>query len=320
MVGTAIFADRLRLRWHHSCRLRRAAGIIVALVVLLAARSPASQVPAPELIVCGWDEVFVLKFEREEPRRRWTWRAKGRADLPNDFQSLFNTTDECKPFDGGSRVLITSSGGAVALVDRVHDRVLFYGRAANAHSADLLPGGRVAVAASHHATAKGDRLIVFDLAKSNQELLSEELPWGHGVVWDEQRKLLWALADNDIRVYELRDWHTASPKLRRVALIPLPEAGGHDFSVVDGSVIAVSTATRCWLFDRQTRTFRPHPELADKAKVKSISRDPTTGRLAYVQAEGQNWWAERIHFLNPHGTLHVPGEHFYKARWTAGLK
>jgi hypothetical protein len=291
-----------------------------ALVALLAA-APASQVPATsELFICGWDEVVLLKFEGAKPRRTWTWRAKGRADIPDDLERLFNTTDECKPFDGGSRVLITSSGGAVALVDRAQDRVLFYGQAANAHSADLLPGGRVAVAASHHATAKGDRLIVFDLAKSNQELLSEELPWGHGVAWDEQRKLLWALADKDIRVYELRDWQTASPKLHRVALIPLPEAGGHDFTVVDGSVIAVSTATRCWLFDRQTRTFRPHHMLADKSKVKSISHDPTTGRLAYVQAEGENWWAERIHFLNPPGTLHIPGEHFYKARWNAGVK
>lgn len=165
----------------HSCRLRRAPGIIVALVVLLAARSPASQVPAPELVVCGWDEVFVLKLEADKPRRTWTWRAKERADLPADFKALFNTTDECKPFDGGSRVLITSSGGAVALVDRAKDRVLFYARAANAHSADLLPGGRVAVAASHHAGGNGDRLILFDLAKSDQELLSEELPWGHDV-------------------------------------------------------------------------------------------------------------------------------------------
>jgi hypothetical protein len=294
----------------------RGAAVVVALLTLLTGHSRASQAPAaPELFVCGWDEVFILKFDDEKPQRTWTWRAKGRADIPDELERMFNTTDECKPFDGGARVLITSSGGAVALVDRAQDRVLFYGRATNAHSADLLPGGRVAVAASHHATAKGDRLIVFDLAKSDQELLSEELPWGHGVVWDEPRKLLWALADKDIRVYELREWQTAAPKLHRVALIPLPEAGGHDFSVVDRSVIAVSTGTRVWLFDRETRTFRPHPELGDKAKVKSITRHPVSGRLAYVQAEGENWWAERIHFLNPAGTLHVPGEHFYKARW-----
>ena len=296
-------------------------GVILAFVALLAAHSAASQGTAvSELVVCGWDEVFILKFEADEMRRAWTWRAKERADLPDDFKKLFNTTDECKPFDGGSRILITSSGGGVALVDRAHDNVLFYGRAANAHSADLLPGGRVAVAASHDQAGNGDRLIVFDLAKSNHEVLSDELPWGHGVVWDAQRQLLWALADKDIRVYELSDWQTASPKLKRIALIPLPEAGGHDFTVVNSSQIALSTANRCWLFDRDTRTFRPHHDLGDKSKVKSISRHPTTGRLAYVQAEGENWWAERIHFLNPAGVLRIAGEHFYKARWIGDVK
>lgn len=298
--------------------------IAICLALLLAFAATTTGVAQPfraassELVVCGWDEVYILRFDggtSSKPRRVWTWRAKDRADLPEDFKKLFNSTDECKPLDGGSRILITSSGGAVALVDRANDKVLFYGRAPNAHSADLLPGGRIAVAASHHATLKGDRLIVFDVTKPDRDLWSEELPWGHGVVWDEPRKLLWALADEDIRVYELRDWETAAPKLQRAAVIPLPEGGGHDFSVVDDSVIAVSTSNRCWLFDRDTRTFRPHPVLADQAKVKGITHHPKTGQIAYVQAEGKNWWAERIHFLNPPGTLHVPGEHFYKARW-----
>jgi hypothetical protein len=290
-------------------------------VLFLAVGSPAHQRPEPlELVVCGWDEVFILNLDggMNAARRTWTWRARGRADLPQEFAGLFNTTDECKPFESGSRILITSSGGAVAFVDRTRDRVLFYGRAANAHSADLLPGGRIAVAASHHPGGRGDRLIVFDQAKSDQELLSEELPWGHGVVWDDRRRVLWALADEDIRVFELQDWESTAPKLRRVAVIPLPEGGGHDFSEVSGTpYIAMSTGNRAWLFDRGSRRFTPHPELGDRAKVKSISHHPTRPTIAYVQAEGANWWAERIHFLNPRGTLHVPGEHFYKARWNS---
>ena len=158
-------------------------------------------------------------------------------------------------------------------------------------------------------------MILFDLATSDREVWSVELPWGHGVVWDEQRRVLWALADEDIRLYELRDWESVTPKLQRVALIPLPERGGHDLSVVSGTLLAVSTGNRCWLFDREARTFQPHPQLGDKAGVKSINHHPQSGQIAYVQAEGKNWWAERIHFLKPEGTLHVPGEHFYKVRW-----
>ncbi len=306
--------------------IRLAAALLVLLALPAgAARGPQDRVEraALELVVCGWDEVFILAFDEgteAKPRRLWTWRAKGRPDLPPAFHGLFNSTDDCKPFDGGSKILITSSGGAVALVDRALDKVLFYGRAPNAHSADLLPGGRIAVAASHHRTDEGDRLIVFGQSKPDRELTSEELPWGHGVIWDEGRRVLWALADQDIRVFGLREWGSSAPELQRVALVPLPEAGGHDFTEVPGTpYIALSTANRAWLFDRQSRQFTPHTELGGTARVKSISHHPS-GRLAYVQAEGANWWAERIHFLNPPATLHVPGEHFYKARWNPAAK
>ena len=58
--------------------------------------------------------------------------------------------------------------------------------------------------------------------------------------------------------------------------------------------------------DRETREFSPHPALADTAKLKSFSVNRTTGRIAYVQAEGSNWWAERVHLLEPAGLLHLP--------------
>lgn len=297
-----------------------------ALVVSSFAASAATQSKgmARELIVCGWDEVFILDVDTKTDkgyRRTWTWRAQDRDDLPAEFKPLFRTTDECKPFDGGSRILITSSGGGVALVNRADGRVLFYARVANAHSAELLPNNRVAVAASHDKAGKGDRLIVFNVGKPNEEILSAELPWGHGVVWDAQRSRLWALADKDIRVFELRDWDSNAPSLRRAELIPLPEGMGHNLSPVNGTpALAVSTTNHCWLFDRDTKTLRPHPDLADTKHVKSISYHPATGQIAYVQAEGENWWAERIHFVNPGGFLHVAGEHFYKARWNVVSK
>ena len=61
----------------------------------------------------------------------------------------------------------------------------------------------------------------------------------------------------------------------------------------------------------------PHPEVADNAGVKSINHHRRSGHNAYVQMEGKNWWAERIHFLRPAGSLDVAGEHFYNARWNA---
>jgi hypothetical protein len=60
---------------------------------------------------------------------------------------------------------------------------------------------------------------------------------------------------------------------------------GHNLSVVPGSsALAISTTNHCWLFDRETKMFRRHPELADAGHVKSISYHPVTGQIAYVQA------------------------------------
>ncbi|MDH7571677.1 MAG: DUF6528 family protein, partial [Armatimonadota bacterium] len=150
-------------------------------------------------------------------------------------------------------------------------------------------------------------------------LFHTELPWGHGVVWDRGRRVLWALGNEDIRVYELAEWDTPAPSLRRTALIPLPESGGHDLQPVPGTdLLSVTTGRHVWLFNRDRRTFAPHPELADLPGVKCVSVHPKTGRLVYVQQEGANWWAERLHFLRPQETLHLPGEHLYKARWWSG--
>ncbi len=84
-----------------------------------------------ELIVCGWDEVFILALgEGPAPshRRVWSWRAADSPEIAADMRPLFRTTDDCKPVDGGRRILISSSAGAVALIDRQTRRASFVAR------------------------------------------------------------------------------------------------------------------------------------------------------------------------------------------------
>ena len=82
-----------------------------------------------QLIVCGWDEVFLWRLRHPSdtsPAKTWSWRASARSDLPQEFRGRFETTDECKPFEQARKLLITSSGGGVALVDRLQDKVRTY--------------------------------------------------------------------------------------------------------------------------------------------------------------------------------------------------
>jgi hypothetical protein len=284
---------------------------------------------AKQLIVCGWDEVFIWALNNGPapcPRKLWTWRAHQRPDLPSDLWERFKTTDECKPVDQGRQILITSSGGAVALVDRASDRVLFYAHGGNAHSAEVLPRDRLVVACSHAADGSGDRLLLFNLAVSDQPCGSAALPWAHGVVWDSARQKLYALGMDDLRIYTLADWLSATPQLRQVAALQWPVKGahpdecGHDLYPVPGtSLLSVTTNEATWCFDRDTEEFHRHPLLGDRGHVKSLCHHPS-GAVAYVQSEGQHWWAERILLCNPDGVLFVPGEHFYKARWNVAVE
>jgi len=269
-----------------------------------------------DVFVCGWDEVQAVRIEGTNLWVMWRWRAS-ESDLPEWTWQSFATTDECKPYSDG-RLIITSSGGeslngGVAVVQIPTGKTVFYARAPNAHSADLLPGDRVAVALSYQSN--GNRLVIFDLSKPDAEIFSTELQGGHGVVWDEQRRLLWALADYEIRAYVLGDWETVNPRLRVVYRQRLPGEGGHDlYPVPDSSELLVTTVLNCWLFDRDGRTFRKHPLLGDVRNVKSVSVHPATGQIVYVRGEVQ-WWSERLYFLNPEKLIFVPGQRFYKARW-----
>jgi hypothetical protein len=281
-------------------------------LLLLAACARAPGRPAgEELAVCGGDEVLVLDVtDPSSPRPVWSWRAAGRPEIPEALRPRFGSTDDCKPVDGGAKILITSSGGGVALVERATGRALFWAFVRNAHSAEVLPGNRVVVAGSFGDD--GNRLVLFDLAVPEKPLWWGELHGAHGAVWDAEARLLWALGEKELRAYAVEG---DAPSLRR--RWDLPDPGGHDLRPVPGTRrLVVTTGKRVWLFDRDRPAFEAHPDLGDLADVKGVDVNPRTGQVAYVKAE-ESWWARRVLFLDPGGELPLPDRRVYKARWAA---
>ena len=70
-----------------------------------------STLPNRELIVCGWDKVYILDFDQCDkqgrPKEVWSWKGADRQDLPKKLRKAFGSTDECKPYDEGRKILIT---------------------------------------------------------------------------------------------------------------------------------------------------------------------------------------------------------------------
>ncbi len=297
-------------------RGRPAALLAVSLAGCVAAIGLAARPASQELIVCGWDEVFILDMGSKQPAKLWSWRAKDRPELPEAMRSKFGTTDDCKPVNGGRQILISSSSDGVALVERASGKVLFYGSAGGAHSAEMLPRGRIAVAASTSKNEGNNSLLVFDSGKSGQPLFQTELTSGHGVVWDERRQLLWALSGRHLRTYRLVNWASDRPELAKADEYELPDGGGHDLSPMDGGrLLAVTTVRHAWVFDRDSRKFSPHPDFGDFDNVKCISVHPATGRTAWTKADRGFWWTATLRFNHPAGVFEMPGERLYKARW-----
>ena len=290
--------------------------LMLSLTALLLS-SPVAQA-GDELILCGWDEVFALRVSETDKistNKVWSWRAKDCPNLPENLRDKFGTTDECKPVEGGKKILITSSGGGVALVERASGKALFSAFVGNAHSAEMLPRNRVVVAGSTHA--EGNRLAVFDLNQPREPIYTTELQAAHGVVWDEKRQVLWALGYEELNGYRLVNWASAEPKLHTANSYPLPDPGGHDLQATPKfDILVLTTGSHVYVFDPERRAFFPHMTWGNKAGVKCVTIHPKTGLTALVQGSDRHWWSDTVQWLDFENALKLPGQRLYKARWS----
>lgn len=270
-----------------------------------------------ELMVCGSSRLLIVKVQSLKdtiPEVIWEWDAHRAKDLPATYRDkFFEKIDECKAFNHGDELVITSSGGGIAVIDRATQKVKFYACIPNAHSAELLPGNRIVVAGSLHS--QGNCLEVFDLGRSEKPLFRDTLYLGHGVLWDPSRQILYALGYDRINQYELKNWSTSQPVLKLLKTTMLPSLSGHELQrhQSEDSLI-ISTVGHVWLFDKASSTFNPFGPLADRKDVKSTSYNPYLKLQTFTVAE-QSWWTHRVYFLGTGRFLSFPAINVYKAHW-----
>lgn len=279
--------------------------------ILIALVSLSPVLGGERLVVCGAAEIFQIDPAAEMPAKLWSWRAKDHAELPADLVKTFASTTDCKPLDGGKRLLICSSSGGCALLEMPSGKALWWARVPNAHSIEALPGGLIAVAAS--TAAAGNKVLLFDGKAPDQRVSELALHSAHGLVWDDGRKRLWALGFDRLLACALENG-----KLVVKASHALPDKDGHDLRPVPGSAeLILSTETGVSRFDRDTFLFRADPDFADRPETKSIDIQPQTGRIVSIRASGGDWWTDTIDLHHPAAKIRLKGEILYKARWMA---
>ena len=128
-----------------------------------------------EIVVCGDDKVWIVNVDNSEGKNLdivWKWNAQ-ESNIPDDFKKHFRGMDECKTAQNGNWILMSSSAGGAAIIERSSEKCLFYARVPAAHSIELLPNNRVVVALSHNE--KGDCIQLFDIERPNQVLFQDSL-------------------------------------------------------------------------------------------------------------------------------------------------
>jgi len=271
--------------------------------------------PRSELIICGDDKILIIDEHAsngKDVKVVWNWQASDVASqIPEIYQKRLISMDECKPVDGGKNLLVTSSSGAVLLIERETKKCLFYAYTPNAHSADVLPGGRIAVALS--TNPNGNSIEIYDRNRPEQVLFKDSLYSGHGAVWNDNRQRFYALGYDELREYSLVDWNSSSPVLKLEKKWTIPGRSGHDLSLVSVDELLVSEHYGVHSFDITSETFSPFEPLKTAENIKSVNYIKKSQKLVYTIAE-ESWWTFNIYIKNPDKTINIPDVKMYKVR------
>jgi len=287
---------------------------ILSLFIIFFFFAGCSNHPVRELIACGDDKILIIDEDASngtDVKIVWSWKVSDAASqLPEAYQQYLWGVDDCKPVDGGRNILATAGRGVV-LIERATKKCLFYAYTPNAHSADVLPGGRIAVALSEHP--EGNSLEIYDRNQPERVLFKDSLYSGHGAVWNVKRQRLYALGFDDLREYSLVNWDTPSPALKLEKKWTIPGISGHDLSPVSDDELLITEHYGVHSFDISNETFTPFEPLKNAKDVKSVNYIRETQKLVYTQAE-ERWWTFNIQIRNPDKTIHIPDIKMYKVR------
>ncbi len=273
------------------------------------------------VVACGDKDVYIVDASRSEGdslKILWHWNVfESYGQIPDRYREAVRVLDDCKPVDGGRHLLLTSSAGGTLLLDIATKKCLFHAITPMSHSADMLPGGRIAVANS--VNVKGNSLELYDVKEPDVCIWKDTLKSGHGVVWSEKHNSLFALGYDELRRYSLKDWESASPSLVLEEKYTLPSVGGHELSPAGEDGLIVTNHDGVFVFDIVGKSFSPFAPLEGKKHVKSLNYDASSGKIVYTIAE-TSWWTSHVYVKNPDKTLSFdPAWRLYKVRVLPGL-
>ncbi|GIO99107.1 hypothetical protein J14TS5_41930 [Paenibacillus lautus] len=281
-------------------------------------------------------QIIILDPEAEnwaDSANVWTWAPEGDKGfetllsawgLPTDAKLRWNSVS------GSHSMIVSDSAGLAAIVAYPQgDKQWGLNVGGNPHSVELLPDGNLAVAASH---GNWVRVYLSSLGADAVDYAEFPLAGAHGVQWDPQHELLWAVGDDDLVALEIAGT-SEKPIIREARRTTLPTSSGHDLQPVYGNPdrLWVSTGRHVYQYIKSKNefdeTYADH-EFISRANVKSVGNMPsglvvTTVPDQLVRAETgcsfNDWCTDTVDLSPAKRKAVLPGSAIYKARvWCAG--
>lgn len=241
----------------------------------------------------------------------WEW-LPARSNVKASHLKWFFNISDAKPVYHMKYILVTASGGGVALVRIADKKAVFYAFAGgNTHSAEVLPDGNIVSASS-----TGNYLTLFktDTLTIPEKTYNKKIPieFGHNVVWDKRRQLLWTAAMNKLKAFKYNFNHD-QPELKLVETIDLPGTESHDlFPVYAQNKLWLTNITAVYTFDPVTKEIVKTD--FSKPNIKSVSSGPTGFPILLSEPQEQ-WWTNAITDEKGRLLFKQEGLKIYKARW-----
>ncbi len=276
-----------------------------------------------EMIICDQKNARIVKVDVNNGNKvTWEWKATASyAMIRSGAQGWFSNLSEAKPVYSGKYMLVTASGGGVAIINVSSKKAIWYDYAGgNTHSAELLPNGNVVT-----ASTTGGYLLIFtvdsyinDDSKQGGKVTFEDV---HNVVWDKTNKLLWAAGKDKLKAFSYNN-SCASPVLTLKKTYTMPEGNAHELFPVHGSTteLWLSNSNHVYKFNVSTGVFTliKNSAGANITAVKSISSGPGGYATIIDRANGnggETWRTDVITDLNGTAVFKNTSFGMYKARW-----
>ncbi len=195
--------------------------------------------------------------------------------------------------------------------------------ASNPHSIELMPNGVIAIASSSGGEV---RFFTTDKNLSRTASASAVLEDAHGVLWDEEKQVLWAIGRTTLAAYrvELTADGKVNVKEETALRATIPSDWSHDLAPVYGNKDAlwVTTGSHVYQFDKNTKTFRTDyagHEILDRKDIKGVGNFDD-GSFVFIYPDGafKTWTGQSAFLLRSNkaeaDVIKSETGHFYKVR------